>query len=122
MINHPSVQRSLAQRKCFWTFITSRAPWQDGFTQRLIGIVKNCLRKTLHRTKLGLEELKTAVVEIENRINNCPLIYLNDSLVNIESVTPSHLLHGRRLDPISSLDIREEMQHRTVDDTAQHTT
>ena len=86
----------------------------------MIGIVKNCLKKTLHKTKLTTEELRTVIVEIESRVNNRPLTYLDDSTVNLEALTPSHLIHGRRIDPLPCIDVQDELNDPTVDDSAQH--
>ena len=120
ILNDPKVQQALTNRQCKWKFITPRAPWQNGFTERMIGIVKNCLRKTLHRTKLTLKELRTVVTEIETRVNNRPLTYLDDSSVNVEAITPSHLLHGRRLEPLPTIDVEEYQTDPTIDDRAQY--
>ena len=83
----------------------------------MIGIVKNCLRKTLHRTKISLKELRTVVTEIETRVNNRPLTYLDDSSINLEAITPSHLLHGRRLEPLPSISVEEYHTDPTIDDS-----
>ena len=120
ILNQPKVQQALINRRCQWKFIPPRAPWQNGFTERMIGIVKNCLRKTLHRSKVSLSELRTVVTEIETRVNNRPLTYLDDSSVNLEAITPSHLLHGRRLEPFPSISVDEHCTDPTIDDRAQY--
>ncbi len=87
------VQQALTSRQCCWKFITPRrAPWQNGFTERMIGLVKNCLKKPLHQSKLYLQELRAVVAEIETRVNNQPVTYLDDTSVNLEAITPSYLL------------------------------
>jgi hypothetical protein len=35
-----------------WRFIAELSPWQGGFYERLIGLVKHCLRRTLDKTLL----------------------------------------------------------------------
>lgn len=35
------------RNKVIWRFIPELAPWFGGFYERLIGIVKNCLKRTL---------------------------------------------------------------------------
>ena len=120
IMNDPKVQQALASRQCQWRFVTPRAPWQNGFTERMIGIVKNCLRKTLHRAKVNLKELRTVITEIETRVNNRPLTYLDDSSINVEAITPSHLLHGRRLEPFPSINVEEYCTDPTIDDRAQY--
>nr|XP_045594263.1 uncharacterized protein LOC123755542 [Procambarus clarkii] len=101
--NHPEVHSVLKQRQCYWKFIPPRAPWHGGFYERMVGTVKKCLRKTLHRQKINLTELQTLVVEIEARVNNRPLTYLTEDFSQREPLSPSHLIHGGLLSPLISL-------------------
>ena len=39
-----------------------------------------CLKKTIGRTSLTFEELRTVVVEIESTLNNRPLSYIYDDV------------------------------------------
>ena len=96
----PEVQRFFSYRRCEWKFIPPRAPWQGGFYERCIGIVKQCLRKVLHNKCITLEELRTLLVEIEARVNNRPLTYVNENINEPEALTPSHLLTGDRIEPV----------------------
>nr|XP_045587958.1 uncharacterized protein LOC123749879 [Procambarus clarkii] len=101
--NHPEVHSVLKQRQCFWKFIPPRAPWHSGFYERMVGTVKKCLRKTIHRQKINITELQTLVVEIEARVNNRPLTYLTEDFSQREPLSPSHLIHGGLLRPLISL-------------------
>jgi len=57
--------------------------------------------------KLALDEIRTLLIEIEGTLNNRPITYVYDD-VHIQPLTPSHLLHGRRLDHIEeSLDFSD---------------
>ena len=42
-----------------WTFIPKRSPWYGGFWERLIGVTKNCLKKTLGQTNVTLDTFIT---------------------------------------------------------------
>ena len=42
------------------------------------------------------------------------------SSINVEAITPSHLLHGRRLEPFPSLNVEEYCTDPTIDDRAQY--
>ena len=49
------------ENEIFWKFIIYRAPWQGGFYERLI---------KLYRKKVNLNQLKTIILEIQNKIVN----------------------------------------------------
>ena len=38
-----------------WQFTTALAPWQGGFYERLVGLVKRCLRKAIGTKRLTLD-------------------------------------------------------------------
>lgn len=113
IFDQPEVQQMLNQRRCRWRYIPPKSPWHGGFYERMIGIVKRCLRKTLHRQRIDLEEFRTVVTEIENRVNNRPLTYVTDDLDNLEVLSPSHLLHGRRLEPVPPMNDKEIIEDPT---------
>ncbi|GFY19926.1 uncharacterized protein TNCV_2146191 [Trichonephila clavipes] len=48
-----------------WKFNPPSSPWWGGFWERLIGILKDLLRKNLGRSCLSYEELQTLVCECE---------------------------------------------------------
>jgi len=112
---NPRVKAHFADSRCTWKFIPPRAPWFGGFYERMIGIVKKCLRKVLLNTKVNFDELHTVLVEIENRVNNRPLTYVGDD--QIESLTPSHLLYGRRLEPVPSIECGDLIEDPTYQET-----
>jgi hypothetical protein len=70
-------------------------PWWGGFFERLVGLVKRCLRKVLGNAKLTFEELLTTLVEVEGTLNSRPLTYIYDEVEN-DVLTPNHLIFGRR--------------------------
>ncbi|GFV61668.1 uncharacterized protein K02A2.6 [Trichonephila clavipes] len=51
-----------------WKFNPPSSPWWGGFWERLIGILKDLLRKNLGRSCLSYEELQTLVCECESDI------------------------------------------------------
>lgn len=56
------------------------------------------MKKTVGRTTLDYDDLRTAVVEIEAIINARPLTYVSDDEESLSSpVTPSHLINDRRV-------------------------
>ena len=87
------VQEFAASKFISWTFNVEAAPWTGGFFERMIKSVKRCSKKVLLDARLNYEELLTVLKEIENIINNRPLIYMYDD-VNQELLTPNKLLFG----------------------------
>ena len=51
-------------------------PWQGGFYKRLVGLVKQGLRKGMGHKILYWDKLMTLIVEVEAIINTCPLMTL----------------------------------------------
>ena len=115
IFEHPDVKTMLKVRNCTWHFVTPRAPWQNGFTERLIGVVKGSLRKTLHKSRINADELRTVITEIESRVNNRPLTYIDSSNVTIEPITPSHLLYGYRLETIPQVNLEDQVEDPDVE-------
>ena len=51
--------RRCSNKEIKWNFIVEMAPWMGGFYERLVGLVKKALRKTLGRKLLTLIQLQT---------------------------------------------------------------
>ena len=102
MFKHPTVDMYMKEHKIKWKFIAPRAPWQGGFYERMMGLVKSCLKKVLFRKRVNRDELETVLREIQCRLNNRPLTYLDEE-GPLVPLTPSHLLTGRIIDPLPSL-------------------
>ena len=90
----------LNSKRIIWKFNLDRAPWWGGAFERMVGIVKRCLRKVLGNARLNQDEMSTVLVEVECTVNSRPLTYSYEEL-EAQVLTPSHLLLGRRLSPIS---------------------
>ena len=78
-----------------WLFNVEKAPWWGGVFERLVKSTKRCLRKFIGQAKFLLDELHTAVVEVESIINSRPLMYFCSCDLE-EPLTPSQLITGRR--------------------------
>jgi len=61
-----------------WTLIVDLALWMGGFYERLVGITKRVLRKTLGANSLTLIQLYTLLTEAETVVNSRPLVYVSD--------------------------------------------
>ena len=96
VLSSAEVQNYCAGIGIRWRFNVPKAPWWGGLFERLVRSTKQCLRKTLRQVKLSYDELLTALVEVEMVLNSRPLTYIfSDDLE--ETLSPSHLLVGRRL-------------------------
>ena len=91
------LSETLARKGTQWKFIPKRAPWFGGFWERLVELTKTALKKTLGRAHITLEGLQTTIVEIEARLNDRPLTYTSSDVNDPEPISPSHLLHGKRI-------------------------
>ena len=76
-----------------WNFTTAFAPWQGGFYERLIGLVKQGLRKGIGRKLL---KLLTLLTEVEAIVNTRPLTYVCEDFESGFVLTPTHFLTGNR--------------------------
>ena len=55
---------------------------------------KRCLKKLIGRAHFSLDELTTALAEVEAVLNSRPLSYFSGEDME-ELITPSHLIVGR---------------------------
>ncbi|GFV85352.1 integrase catalytic domain-containing protein [Trichonephila clavipes] len=91
-----------------WKFITPRAPWWGGFWERLIGLVKRTLRKTLGKTSLNHEEMYTVLCDCVSLINSRQLTYVTDDVEDLEHLTPAMFLQDIREVGVTELDQIDE--------------
>jgi transposase InsO family protein len=91
------VNNYFLDHKIEWKFITPGAPWQGGVWERMVGVTKLCLKKLVGNSSLSFHELRTIIVQIEGAINDRPLTYASDTPGELEVLTPSMLLCGRRI-------------------------
>ena len=96
LFDHPEIRADLERDRVKWKFNLERAPWWGGFFERMVASVKGCLRKTLGNARLTFDELSTLLTEIECTLNSRPLTYEYNE-VEEEVLTPSHVIHERRL-------------------------
>jgi len=108
LFSSTDLSESLSRKGTEWKFIPKRAPWFGGFWERLIGLTKSTLKKILGGTHATLESLQTIVVEVEALLNDHPLTYVSCDLDDLEPVTPSHLLYGRRIVPLPHCTVEDD--------------
>ena len=76
LYNSKEVKSYLESNRLEWRFNLERAPWCGGFFERMVVLVKGCLRRVLGNAKLSFEELLATLVEVEGTLNSRPLTYL----------------------------------------------
>ena len=86
------VQRYLLNKGVTWDFIIEKAPWQGDFWEIMVRSMMRCLKKTIGRTSLSFEEMRTLLIKIEATLNNRPLTYWYDDEQGISyPLTPHNL-------------------------------
>ena len=99
-----------------WKFNLSKAPWWGGQFERLIGLTKQTLYRTIGKAHLKWEELEEVLLDIEVNLNNRPLTYIEDDIEH-QPLTPNTILLGRDVvlppDPeVTSEDEAEKFRKR----------
>ena len=90
------VQTYVSNEGIKWKFVTEYSPWQGGFYERLVGITKRSLRKSLGKSKMDEQQLSTILVETEAVINSMPLVYVEND-INSKALSPADFItlnHG----------------------------
>ena len=95
----------------------SRAPWWGGQFERMVGLVKKALYKTVGKSKLEWHKLVEALTDIETTLNNRPLTYTEED-ISFPVLTPNSLVLGQQLiisneDPedIEDKDLRKRQKY-----------
>ncbi|KAH7703886.1 Pao retrotransposon peptidase family protein-like protein [Aphelenchoides avenae] len=76
-----------------WQTITELSPWRGGSYERLIGIVKNSLKRSIGKSKPTEEQYRTLLACAERTTNCRPLSYVADSDVDFTLIRPIDFLH-----------------------------
>ncbi|XP_060608443.1 uncharacterized protein LOC132760481 [Ruditapes philippinarum] len=75
-----------------WRFIVEIAPWMGGFYERLVGLTKRSLRKSIGKKLLDSDQLITIIKEVEAIVNCRPLVYVGEDINSNITLTPSHFI------------------------------
>ena len=93
-VKDESLHNHLEEHNITWKFNLSRAPWWGGHFERLIGVVKKAMHKSIGGATLNWQELSEVMLDIEIHINRHPLCYVEDD-VELPTLTPSTFLFQR---------------------------
>ena len=92
ILTDPSVYNYVSSKGIEWNFIIEFSPWSGGFYERLVGLVKSSLRKSIGLICLTKTQLTTITTEIEATLNSRPLTYVDEDINSSNPVTPNHFL------------------------------
>lgn len=98
------IQKMAMTKRIDWTFIPSKAPWWGGWWERLIGIVKNLLKRVLGKSNLNFEEIRTILCEVAAVVNSRPLTYMSNDSSELETLNPSMFLKDLKQEGVPDLD------------------
>ena len=85
------LQDFLANKEIKWQFNLSHAPWLGGQFERMVGLVKTSLYKTIGKGCLTWTELGGVLLDVEVTLNNRPLSYIEDD-PQFQILTPYSLM------------------------------
>ena len=84
----------LSSETILWKFNVPKAPWWGGQFERLIGLIKASLYRTIGKAQLTWAELEEVLLDIEIILNNRPLTYIEEE-IDYPILTPNSLILGR---------------------------
>ena len=107
----------LANQQIQWKFNLSCAPWWGGQFERMDGLVKAALSKTVGNSFLTWMEFEEIVLDVEVTLNNRPLSCAGDD-VQLPLLTPNYLMFAQpnmlpELEPhhIEDCDLRKRAKY-----------
>ncbi|MEL7523168.1 MAG: hypothetical protein AAGJ80_16395, partial [Cyanobacteria bacterium J06553_1] len=103
LAEEPEVVEYFKVNHLVWKFIHPRSPWEGGFYERMIGVVKKCLKTCMFQRSLSYDDIVTLIKEVMARVNNRPLTYVSKSNDELTTLTPNHLLFGRKINLLPPL-------------------
>ena len=93
VVNDPDVQSYISNEGIYWKCIIEYSPWRGGFYERLVGLTKRSLKKSLGKRMVSGQYMQTLLVETAAIINSRPLTYLDDDINSRRALTPAHFIN-----------------------------
>ncbi|XP_076247890.1 uncharacterized protein LOC143187553 [Calliopsis andreniformis] len=109
-IDFEKLARTVKVEQIEWKFNPPTAAWWGGFWERLIGILKRLLRRTLKRSCLNYEEMLTVLLDCEAVINSRPLTFMSEGKQEVVPLTPAMFLQEIKEIGVLDLDQIERCQ------------
>ncbi len=95
-----------------WIFNPPSAPWWGGWWERIVGLVKELLRKRLGRDILDYEDMITILCDCEQLVNSRPLTYLSEDPNELIPISPMMFLNESTNSDVVDLDKIESTAFR----------
>jgi hypothetical protein len=76
-----------------WRFIGQLSPWQGGVYERLVALVKQAFKTTLHKRILDKDGMMTFTTQVEASLNNRPLTYVSTEPESFQPLRPADFLN-----------------------------
>ncbi|XP_043466423.1 uncharacterized protein LOC122501193 [Leptopilina heterotoma] len=108
-INWDYINKYSSAKQIQWRFNPPSAPWWGGWWERLIGMLKNLLRRVLGKSCLTFEELLTVLCDCESVLNARPLTYMSESADDLKVLTPAMFLHEIKETCTPDIDIASQV-------------
>ena len=83
-------------------FIIPKAPWWDDQFERLTGLTKHSLHKSIRRSQMTYYELEEILLDVEINLNNRPLTYVVDD-IQLNVLTTNSMIVERDVRTINSI-------------------
>ena len=81
----------LAYQGMIWKFNLSKAPWWGRQFERMVGLVKGALRKSIGKILLTFAELTEILLDVGVTLNNRPLSCVEDD-IEMRQITPESMM------------------------------
>ncbi|GBO07098.1 hypothetical protein AVEN_233136-1 [Araneus ventricosus] len=81
-VNWTEIAQFSSIRRIQWLFNPPTASWWGGFWERLVGVMKQILRRVLGKAFLSYEEMITVLCDTESVINSRPLNQVDEVVLN----------------------------------------
>ena len=87
----------MVKKQVEWKFIPVRAAFMGGMYERLIGLFKTVIKRSIGKSLLSLDEFSTICAYAEASCNDRPLYYVSRQDSGTIPLTPNMLIFGRNL-------------------------
>ncbi|XP_064635230.1 uncharacterized protein LOC135492608 [Lineus longissimus] len=91
-LDHDRIHRTLLRQNIDWVFSPPTGSHHGGVYERKIKSVKKVMKSVLKEQTLNEQGLRTLLCEIEAVLNGCPITKASDDPLDLEALTPNHLL------------------------------